>query len=69
MAILSTIKIMNTTCRLAFITIFSTGLLAAELARRKRRFTPPASPRATYNFNPGWKFIREDVTERGADRV
>src|ERR1035438_8755067 len=26
------------------------------------KFTPPASPRATYNFNPGWKFIREDVT-------
>jgi beta-galactosidase len=25
-------------------------------------YTPPASPRATYNFNPGWKFIREDVT-------
>jgi beta-galactosidase len=24
-------------------------------------FTPPASPRAIYNFNPGWKFIREDV--------
>jgi beta-galactosidase len=25
-------------------------------------YAPPASPRATYNFNPGWKFIREDVT-------
>jgi beta-galactosidase len=25
-------------------------------------FTPPASPRATFNFNPAWKFIREDVT-------
>jgi beta-galactosidase len=24
-------------------------------------FTPPASPRATYNFNPAWKFIRQDV--------
>ena len=24
-------------------------------------FVPPASPNATYNFNPGWKFIREDV--------
>jgi beta-galactosidase len=31
-------------------------LVAAE------NFTPPASPRATFNFNPGWKFIREDVT-------
>jgi beta-galactosidase len=25
-------------------------------------FTPPASPHATFSFNPGWKFIREDVT-------
>lgn len=24
-------------------------------------FEAPASPRSTYNFNPGWKFIREDV--------
>ena len=26
------------------------------------QYVPPASPRATYNFNPGWKFIRQDVT-------
>jgi beta-galactosidase len=25
-------------------------------------YTPPASPHTDYNFNPGWKFIREDVT-------
>jgi len=25
------------------------------------RYAPPASPRVTYNFNPGWKFIRQDV--------
>jgi len=25
-------------------------------------YAPPVSPRATYNFNPGWKFIRQDVT-------
>ncbi|HEY4249194.1 MAG TPA: DUF4982 domain-containing protein [Lacunisphaera sp.] len=30
-------------------------------------FQPPASPRVTYDFNPGWKFIREDVP--GADAV
>ena len=24
-------------------------------------FTPPASPRVTLNFNPGWKFIKQDV--------
>ena len=34
----------------------SLPLVAAE------NFTPPASPRAKFNFNPGWKFIREDVT-------
>ena len=26
-------------------------------------FQAPASARATYNFNPGWKFIREDVPD------
>jgi beta-galactosidase len=26
------------------------------------RFTPPASPRVVYNFNPGWKFIFGDQT-------
>ncbi len=25
-------------------------------------YTPPPSPRATFNFNPAWKFIRQDVT-------
>ena len=29
------------------------------------KFTPPASPRATYNFNPGWKFVFGDAA--GAD--
>jgi beta-galactosidase len=24
-------------------------------------YAPPPSPRTTYNFNPGWKFIREDA--------
>ena len=31
-------------------------LVAAE------NFTPPASPRAKFNFNPGWKFFKSDVT-------
>jgi len=30
-------------------------------------FTPPFSPHADYNFNPDWKFIREDATN--AERV
>jgi beta-galactosidase len=31
------------------------------------RFTPPASPRVTYNFNAGWKFMRAEVP--GAQEV
>jgi beta-galactosidase len=30
-------------------------------------YTPPASPRVTYSFNPGWKFIRQDVP--GAEQI
>jgi len=30
-------------------------------------YTPPASPRVTYNFNSDWKFIRQDVA--GAQEV
>ena len=29
-------------------------------------FQPPVSPRATYNFNPGWKFAFGDTL--GADQ-
>jgi len=29
-------------------------------------FAVPASPHTIYNFNPGWKFIREDVTNAEA---
>jgi beta-galactosidase len=35
----------------------TTGAFAADA-----RYTPPASPDVIYSFNPGWKFIREDVT-------
>jgi beta-galactosidase len=31
------------------------------------RYAPPASPRTTYNFNPVWKFMRQDVP--GAQEV
>src|ERR1035441_4779834 len=31
------------------------------------RFAPPASPRVTYNFNAGWKFMRAEVP--GAQEV
>jgi beta-galactosidase len=45
---------------LSLAAILFCGGVSASAADAK--FTPPASPRATYNFNPGWKFIREDVT-------
>jgi beta-galactosidase len=41
--------------------------VALPLRAAETHFTPPASPRVTFNFNPGWKFIREDVTN--AERV
>jgi len=30
-------------------------------------FTPPASPRTLYNFNPGWKFFKGDIA--GAEQA
>jgi beta-galactosidase len=44
---------------------FTVLISANPLWAAALRYTPPASPRATYNFNPGWKFMREDVP--GAD--
>ena len=35
---------------------------AMHLSAANTRYVPPASPRVTFNFNPDWKFIREDVT-------
>src|SRR5262245_16389901 len=35
--------------------------LVAGDAIAQQKFTPPASPRTTYNFNPGWKFIKQEV--------
>ena len=49
--------LMNPRIFLSALLLVATPLLAAE-----NFFTPPASPRATFNFNSGWKFIREDVT-------
>jgi beta-galactosidase len=36
------------------------------LAAAKNVYAPPASARAVYNFNPGWKFIKGDVV--GAEK-
>jgi beta-galactosidase len=40
---------------LALLTLLSDSILAGN-------FVPPVSPHTIYSFNPGWKFIREDVT-------
>ncbi len=48
--------------------LFVSACLVAPLTvvqAAEKRFAPPASPRATYNFNPGWQFLRDDVA--GAD--
>ena len=37
-------------------------MAALPLCATETRYTPPASPCATFSFNPGWKFIREDAT-------
>jgi len=36
------------------------SLIAMPLGGQSSKFQPPASPRAVYNFNPGWKFIFGD---------
>jgi len=46
---------------------FAVLLSAAPLWAAGAPFSPPASPRVTYNFNPAWKFIRQDVP--GAQEV
>jgi beta-galactosidase len=43
--------------------LFTVLLLTAAPALGQtvgQKFTPPASPRVAFNFNPGWKFIRQD---------
>ena len=46
---------------------FTVLLSSHPLWAAESRYTPPASPRVTYNFNPGWKFIRQDAP--GAQEV
>ena len=46
--------------------LLAAGLLLSlalnPLLRADPIYTPPASPHADYNFNPGWKFFQGDVT-------
>ena len=41
-------------------------IAAAPVLAAEQPFAPPTSPCVTYNFNPGWKFIRQDVA--GAEK-
>jgi beta-galactosidase len=45
--------------------LLAAALMGAMTANRSNagdeQFTVPVSQRATYNFNPGWKFIKQDV--------
>src|SRR5258706_10217158 len=41
------------------------AVLTAPLCAADATYLRRESPRATFNFNPGWKFIREDVTPQG----
>ncbi len=48
--------------------LLSAGLLAwcGNVLAAEPRYSPPASPRAMFNFNPGWKFAFGDAA--GADQ-
>jgi len=46
--------------RIAGIIIAAVGLQICA-GHAAAAYTPPKSPRVDYNFNPGWKFIRQDV--------
>jgi beta-galactosidase len=41
--------------------IFCLLILFCGLSRAEDKFSPPASPRITYNFNAAWKFIKQDA--------
>jgi len=43
------------------------AVLIFPMAVMAARYAPPASPHVVFNFNPGWKFIRQNVP--GAQRV
>ena len=51
---------MNRSVKLSLLLV-SLALTAAPL--RGQKYTAPQSPRTTFNFNPGWKFLRKDVPQ------
>ena len=50
---------MKSTARL--LSIAAILFATAPLWSADAKFTPPASPRTTYNFNANWKFTKGDV--------
>ena len=51
---------MNRSVKL-WLLLVSLALTAAPV--RGQKYTAPQSPRSTFNFNPGWKFLRKDVPQ------
>jgi beta-galactosidase len=48
--------------RTAFLFVILGPLMSFHLLVSGAVFTPPISPNAIYDFNPGWKFFKGDVT-------
>ncbi len=48
---------------MAFSAVVLAMLAMAVPVLGQEKYSPPASTRAMYNFNPGWKFVRKDVPE------
>ena len=44
-----------------FLLLFVTFAFSDCAFAARASYEPPASPRATFNFNPDWRFIKEDV--------
>ncbi|MGD0383919.1 MAG: hypothetical protein ABSA77_10380, partial [Thermoguttaceae bacterium] len=37
------------------------SVIYCGLSQAEEKYAPPASPRIRYNFNAGWKFIKQDA--------
>ena len=43
--------------------VFCSLVCFCTLLQAQEKYAPPVSPRMTYNFNPGWKFIKQDAPD------
>jgi len=57
---------MSVSFKAVLLSLFSVFCLFINRASAQAVFTPPASPRVTFDFNANWKFIREDATGAAA---